>query len=82
MCSAFFYGETFGSQELENGKMKKQVARNYVAKHAREHQRATVMKDRKREAKKTGQHGKRRLTDEAPFFCLLFLAYKILALSS
>lgn len=49
--------------------MKKQRARNFVAKHATQTQRATVMKDRKREAKKTGQHAKRRLNSEAPFFC-------------
>ena len=48
--------------------MKKQVVRNYVPKHAKEHQRATVMKDRKREAKKHGQNAKRRLNSEAPFF--------------
>lgn len=50
----------------------KKVLRNYVAKHARQQQRAVTMKDRKREAKKTGQHGKRRLANEAPFFCRLF----------
>ncbi|MDD9891908.1 MAG: hypothetical protein OXT49_00135 [Gammaproteobacteria bacterium] len=47
--------------------MDKQKTRNFVAKHARQRQRATVFKDKKREAKKRGAYSKRRFGSESPF---------------
>jgi hypothetical protein len=57
--------------------MKQQKTRNFVAKHARQHQRATVFRDKKREAKKQGVTGKRRLANQSPFLLSLFLLFSM-----
>lgn len=53
--------------------MKQQKTRNLVAKHARQHQRATVFTDKKREAKKQGAANKRRFGNESPFLLAAIL---------